>query len=553
MINNKSYVTAFTYDLADNLISITHPSGRVVTYVRDALGRVTSVTTAASGVTTAIASNIAYEPFGPVSSMQLGNGLDVALAYDTDGRLTGIDTGNATLDIQDLALGHDAASRITSLADALDASRSQTFAYDALSRLTDATGAYGDIDYAWDAGSNRTSRIIDDGLSTRVEASTVAAGSNRFLSVTDGTFTRTLGHDAAGNITSDTRLDGTQFAYGYDHAGRLSSITRDGSTDVTYLHDLTGLRVAKFSTVPGLPGAHYIHGPGGELIAEANTAGTVTSETIWLGDMPLALITDADTAAPRVHWIHSDHLGTPQKLTDDTGTVVWDAVTTPFGELASLTGNLTQNFRLPGQYADIETGLYQNWWRDYDPALGRYVQADPIGLAGGANLYGYANANPLSFVDREGLTSMEYDLENGTLTVDPENSTDSPYQVPATSGKGSCMGNASCASYSNTGPIPPGNYQLNANDLSNPSFLGDLMRNILGDWGDWRIKINPLLGTDPFGRSGFFLHGGSLLGSAGCIDIGGGILGNDITNRVLNDIQSDPDRVVPFVVKSNDY
>ena len=82
--------------------------------------------------------------------------------------------------------------------------------------------------------------------------------------------------------------------------------------------------------------------------------------------------------------------------------MVWDAITTPFGELASVSGSPTQSLRLPGQYADLETGLHQNWWRDYDPTLGRYIQADPIGLAGGSNLYGYANADPLRFTDPDG-------------------------------------------------------------------------------------------------------------------------------------------------------
>ena len=68
----------------------------------------------------------------------------------------------------------------------------------------------------------------------------------------------------------------------------------------------------------------------------------------------------------------------------------------PFGELSAPTASITQPLRLPGQYDDDETGLHQNWWRDYDPSLGRFMQADPIGLAGGANLYGYANANPVA-------------------------------------------------------------------------------------------------------------------------------------------------------------
>jgi RHS repeat-associated protein len=61
------------------------------------------------------------------------------------------------------------------------------------------------------------------------------------------------------------------------------------------------------------------------------------------------------------------------------------------------------NLRFAGQYFDEETGLHYNYFRDYDPKTGRYVQSDPIGLAGGLNTYLYANANPLSYIDPLGL------------------------------------------------------------------------------------------------------------------------------------------------------
>lgn len=112
---------------------------------------------------------------------------------------------------------------------------------------------------------------------------------------------------------------------------------------------------------------------------------------------------DADTASPRLFWFYADQLGMPQKLTDSTGDLAWDAVLEPFGELASLTVNLVaQPLHLPGQYVEPETGLHQNWHRDYDPSLGRYLQPDPLGIAAGRNLYLYANANPMSWVDPDG-------------------------------------------------------------------------------------------------------------------------------------------------------
>jgi RHS repeat-associated protein len=110
---------------------------------------------------------------------------------------------------------------------------------------------------------------------------------------------------------------------------------------------------------------------------------------------------------------HPDHLGTPQRLTDRHQQIVWDAVYAPFGEVTLRTEQVMQPLRFPGQYADPETGLHQNWHRDYDPALGRYLQSDPIGLNGGINTYAYALDNPVSYADPLGLDA--YVGQHGAL------------------------------------------------------------------------------------------------------------------------------------------
>jgi RHS repeat-associated protein len=140
----------------------------------------------------------------------------------------------------------------------------------------------------------------------------------------------------------------------------------------------------------------------GHLLAEANGAtGAALREYIWLDDLPVAMVDDTG-ASPVIYYIHTDNLGTPRKLTDSAMNIVWDGQFDPFGNASSITGSATMNLRFPGQYFDAETGIAQNWNRDYDPTIGRYIESDPIGFWDELNSYGYVSNNPLIGMDPTG-------------------------------------------------------------------------------------------------------------------------------------------------------
>ena len=103
------------------------------------------------------------------------------------------------------------------------------------------------------------------------------------------------------------------------------------------------------------------------------------------------------------YYVQTDHLDTPRVITDTANTVVWRWDNTgPFGGNAPV-GSITMNLRFPGQCYDVESGLSHNGARDYSLGLGRYVESDPIGLAGGINTYAYVRDNPMSRIDPKGL------------------------------------------------------------------------------------------------------------------------------------------------------
>ena len=119
-----------------------------------------------------------------------------------------------------------------------------------------------------------------------------------------------------------------------------------------------------------------------------------------------------------IYYVHNDHLGTPQTITDTNQDIVWQAHYTPFGEATISINTLENNIRFPGQYYDSETQLHYNYFRYYDPTLGRYITSDPIGLAGGINTYAYVLNNPVNYIDIFGL--VRWPESGATNTVGRE-------------------------------------------------------------------------------------------------------------------------------------
>jgi len=144
---------------------------------------------------------------------------------------------------------------------------------------------------------------------------------------------------------------------------------------------------------------YYIYGLDGMLIEEAGATGAATADYIYLDGQPVAVLNGST-----LYYLHTDHLGTPRLATDSTQATAWSYTSAPFGDSATVSGTITQNLRLPGQYYDVETGWNHNGFRYYVPVLGRYIEPDPLGRYGsGNNLYAYVDNDPINWDDPFGL------------------------------------------------------------------------------------------------------------------------------------------------------
>ena len=128
------------------------------------------------------------------------------------------------------------------------------------------------------------------------------------------------------------------------------------------------------------------------------------------------------------------------------------------------------------------------------------------------------------------MATLTFHLKHGQLAYSDGSQC---HAMPATSGKGVCINDPVCSGQTYQGPIPKGRYFLFSKDMDDPNFLHDLARNIrFGDWGDWRIRLHAAPETRTQDRTNLFLHCGLKRGSAGCIDVGGGLVGNKSTDQL---------------------
>lgn len=348
---------ARAYDGFDRLTSETSPQG-TVSYTYDAVGRRLSMTAAGQSTVsysyddasrlTQVAQGSAitsftYDYANRRTATTLPNGITVAYTYDAASELTGITYSNGTTTVGTLTYAYDAlghvASRGGSLFQSVLPAAVTSASYDAANRLTQWVTPNGGTTPSWDANGN----LASDGA-----RSFTWDARNRLVGIAGGT------------------------SFTYDARGRRASTTLGGQTR-SYLYD-------------GVD-------PVAESVGSAISAGLLTGMG---ADERFTRTTAAGTAT-----YVTDALGSTVALADGNGTVQTAYGYDPYGN-GSATGAASDNsYQYTGREND-GTGLYYYRARYYNPAWGRFVSEDPIGLRGGINRYRYANGNPVSLRDPDG-------------------------------------------------------------------------------------------------------------------------------------------------------
>ena len=358
-ITGQNYTTGYTFESAGRLSSITYASsGWLISYGRDSAGQISYVSaTQPSHSPVNLASYVKHMPFGPASSWTYGNGVTDTRTFDLDYRMTSVrDTG--TGDIQYLSYSWNAFNNVTGITDHVNAAKNQSFTYDRTGQITFASGGYGAGSVTYNSNS---SRLTAAGLTY-----TIPGTSNRVKKLALANILYT----SSGNITS-IGLDVST----YNKANQMALVAISGGVTSGYNYDAFGQRL-KLKTNTS-PFQVQIYDLSGHMLTETSQAATpVETDYAYMDDMPLSAI---QPGAATISALHTDNIGTVQKATDASKTLVWACAYNAFGTCTPSPASITQSLRLPGMINDA-TGLYHWGFRDYNKTLGQGMEADPLGI-----------------------------------------------------------------------------------------------------------------------------------------------------------------------------
>ncbi len=388
VIGGQTYEIDYQYNPDGTLASITYPSGRVITYDEDALGRIADIKSNSSSLLT-IGS---YSPANKVLSETYGNGITGNYNFNNQLQLSAIKYSSSAGDLLNLAYNYGGAEdngQILGIIDNVTSARGTSYIYDALGRLQTAgtndlvSANTWQLQFTYDQYGNRLDETPTGG--------TASMPSNHVLVDATTNHIKSATYDAAGHMTSDGL-----FNYVFNAAGQMTAVNPLGSTTplATFSYDAKGLRVIKNGTT-------YIYS-GRKVIAEYPTgtsAASPTVEQIYRGDLRLATI-----AGGAITYHYADHQSVRVDA-DSSGTITRTYAHYPFGETWYETGN-GDKWKFTSYENDVESGLNYAGARFHSPRLGRFMAIDShaghLANPQSFNRYAYVNSDPINFIDPTG-------------------------------------------------------------------------------------------------------------------------------------------------------
>jgi RHS repeat-associated protein len=411
-VEGRVYYVINAYDAVGRLDRVTYPTGFQVRQQYNAFGYLTNVRNAATG--TSYWQGVARDAAGRYLTEQFGNGLRTQNAFSSQTlQLESVRTGpNGTATVQNLRFGWDRLANLTKRED-LNLGKSESFTYDAMNRLTKAEvlGVAPQV-FSYDSVGNILSKS-DVGI----YAYGVGAGPHA-VTATAGPITRTYTYDANGNQVARFEANGIQTAlFQYSAFDKPTFLTTDGGTRWSAFRydEGRGILVRRdlVTGSPGMSSTYFVDGVFEETILPQGQR--ERRHFVRGGDRTIAVVSDAGSGTPqKTRYLHRDHLGSIDKITNESGQVVEALSYDAFGKRRNpdwtpstqrLGSSLTKGYTGHEQLDHL--GLIHMGGRVYDPELARFISADPFvqfpESTQGFNRYAYVENNPLTFVDPSGF------------------------------------------------------------------------------------------------------------------------------------------------------
>jgi RHS repeat-associated protein len=482
----------YTYGSDGTLYNAYYPSGYGIIYSYRADGKLSRI---AAG-SLYHAENLNYAPHGALSTYTMGwtsSGFaGIAMSSTYNNRLQPVNmtakhTSN-TVTLMDYTYSFVASSindgHVKSVTNNItsQAGRSQTYTYDEMNRLASAqtTGSTAPncwgLSYQYDRYANlhtaNVTKCSANGISLTIDSTT-----NKILN-------SGFSYDTAGNLTADGVSNFT-----WNAEGRMAA-----TAGVNYTYNGDGQRVKKAAGSPSQYDKLYWYGLGGEVLAESDLSGNLTSEYIFMGGTRIAR---RDVSSGNVYYFLGDRLGNARIVTNSTGGIVEETDFLPYGTERTIYNDSTvtdNTYKFTGHERDGESGLDHTLHRQHSSTLGRWLSPDRVRgnpyLPQTWNRYSYTASNPMNRVDPNGAAWYDifgdlFSLIGSIPFFDPDSFTRS---------------NGACLTFDSTGHFAAV-HSVGCGLIVGIPYLGPAIPHIVNSWS-WNPTLNQAMGQIPIDQDG---------------------------------------------------